>query len=96
MPKTPTNKMSITYIEQRYVDYPKLDALLQSLFGQKYSVMVSAAFGHGTVNHTNAIQNFGDTISIEAQRELTEVRPLIPHGSPIKSFKPWHRTRKPL
>ncbi len=37
------NEMFNTYLEDRYVDRAKLDALLQSLFGQSYSVVVCAS-----------------------------------------------------
>ncbi|KAH8790916.1 hypothetical protein F5882DRAFT_460503 [Hyaloscypha sp. PMI_1271] len=52
--------MVTTYLETRYVDRAKLNELLQALFGQSYTVVVS-----------------GDTISVEASRELIEVRPSI-------------------
>ncbi|KAI1212578.1 uncharacterized protein F4807DRAFT_457376 [Annulohypoxylon truncatum] len=47
--------MVTSFLETRYVDRVKLDELLQSLFGQSYSVAAS-----------------GETISVEASRELTE------------------------
>jgi hypothetical protein len=38
-----TNEMVTTYLETRYVDRAKLNELLQALFGQSYTVVVSAA-----------------------------------------------------
>lgn len=36
--------IATTYLENRYVDRAKLNTLLQHLFGQSYSVVVSIAF----------------------------------------------------
>ena len=77
--ETTTNEMATTYLETRYVDRAKLDGLLQSLFGQSYSVMASATFkGDAKISFANTPQVSGDTISVEASRELTEVRSSIP------------------
>jgi hypothetical protein len=38
-----THEMVTTYLETRYVDRAKLNELLQALFGQSYTVVVSAA-----------------------------------------------------
>ena len=71
--------MTTTYLETRYVDRAKLNELLQALFGQSYTVVVSAALqGITQVSFANPSQVSGDTISVEASRELTEVRPAIP------------------
>ena len=71
--------MVTTYLETRYVDRAKLNELLLALFGQSYKVVVSAALqGMTQVSFANASQVSGDTISVEASRELTEVRPSIP------------------
>ncbi|KAI8630294.1 hypothetical protein F5Y19DRAFT_429568 [Xylariaceae sp. FL1651] len=37
----PPNEMATSYLETRYVDRAKLNALLQTIFGQSYNVVAS-------------------------------------------------------
>ena len=74
-----SNEMVTTYLETRYVDRAKLNELLRALFGRSFTVVVSAALqGMNQVSFAHTSQVSGDTISVEASRELTEVRPSIP------------------
>lgn len=74
--------MVTTYLESRYVDRAKLNALLQGLFGQDYTTEVSNySIKYLTqVLLVDASQISGDTISIEASRQLTDVRNPVPQG----------------
>lgn len=81
--------MVTTYLQSRYVDRAKLNALLQSLFGQSYTTEVGTHCIQpvAKIQLVDASQIAGDTISIEASRQLTEVRGLKPRRSCLQGKK---------